>query len=97
MIMKGEYKFHEDYWAHILEVAKDLVSKLLQVWPDQRITAEEALQNEWMVVEEETLTVKDCSLTQHEIEKSLRADKLNAPVKAVSELWRFLIPWLCCN
>ena len=84
--MGSEMCIRDRYWAHILEVTKDLAIKLLQVQPDQRIAAEEALQNEWIVAEEETLTVKDCSLAQHEIEKSLRADKLNAPVKAVSEL-----------
>lgn len=86
-IMKGEYEFHEDYWSHVSEVAKELVSKLLQVRPDQRITAEEALQNEWMVAEKESLSVKDLSLAQHEIEKSLPPEKLNGPVKAVSELF----------
>lgn len=83
-ILKGEYEFHDEYWAHISVGAKNLVSSLLTVNPDNRMTAEEALTCDWMVAEEETLTVKDLSIAQSTIKKSLPVEKLRGAVKAVS-------------
>jgi serine/threonine protein kinase len=51
--------------------------------PDVRITAEEALQNEWMTAEEETLTFKDLSKAQKGMRASLPVDKLRGVVKAI--------------
>jgi serine/threonine protein kinase len=83
-ILKGDYEFHDEYWAHISSEAKDLISSLLQVNPDLRFTAEEALQSDWMTAEEETLTVKDLSVAQTQIKKAFPVEKLRGAVKAVS-------------
>jgi calcium/calmodulin-dependent protein kinase I len=82
-ILKGNYEFHDEYWSSISRGAKDLVSSLLQVNPDVRITAEEALQNEWMTADEETLTIKDLSMAQKGMRASLPVDKLRGAVKAI--------------
>lgn len=83
-ILKGGYEFHEEYWAHISPEAKDLIASLLQINPEIRVTAEEALQSDWMTAEEETLTVNDLSTAQTQIRKSLPVEKLRGVVKAVS-------------
>ena len=83
LILKGDYEFHDEYWAHISNDAKLLVSSLLQGDPERRITAEEALQSDWMTAEEETLTVKDLSNAQEQIRKALPVEKLRGAVKAV--------------
>lgn len=49
--MKAEYDFPEPYWDDISENAKDLINKLLVVDPKKRLTAEQALDHKWIVVE----------------------------------------------
>ena len=82
-ILKGEYEFDDAYWDHISHDAKGLISSLLQVDPEKRITAEEALQSDWMAAEEETLTVNDLSSAQSQIKKSLPVGKLRGAVNAI--------------
>eukprot|EP00930_Biecheleria_cincta_P088924 TRINITY_DN7818_c0_g1_i3.p1 TRINITY_DN7818_c0_g1~~TRINITY_DN7818_c0_g1_i3.p1 ORF type:complete len:862 (+),score=154.78 TRINITY_DN7818_c0_g1_i3:267-2588(+) len=48
LIRTGSYSFPEDRWKNISEGAKDFVSKLLQVDPKQRPSAEEALAHQWL-------------------------------------------------
>lgn len=47
-IIKGEYKFDEEYWSEISENAKDVVRKLLVIDPKKRLTATEALRLPWV-------------------------------------------------
>ena len=82
-ILSGNYEFHDEYWSSISHGAKNLVSSLLQVNPERRITAEEALQNEWMTADEETLTIKDLSVAQKGIRKSFPVEKVRVVVKAI--------------
>lgn len=82
-ILQGDYEFHDEYWAHISNDAKDLVASLMQGDPERRLKAEEALQSDWMIAEEETLTVKDLSNAQEQIRKRLPVDKFRGAVKAV--------------
>ena len=82
-ILNGDYEFHDEYWSSISSGAKNLVASLLQVNPDRRITAEEALQNEWMTADEETLTIKDLSVAQRGIRKTFPVEKVRGVVKAI--------------
>ena len=63
-ICKADYCFHDRYWSEISEAAKSMISNLLLINFTKRLTAEEALQCPWMIVEEETLTTKDLSGAQ---------------------------------
>ena len=81
-ILKGDYEFHDEYWSSISHGAKNLVSSLLQVNPEERITAEEALQNEWMTVDEETLTIKNLSVAQERIRRT-PVEKVRGVVNAI--------------
>ncbi|KAI8970300.1 kinase-like domain-containing protein [Mycotypha africana] len=57
-IMSGKYQYDEEYWHDIsdsvflltrqINVAKNLIDRLLTLDPDKRITAEEALQHPWI-------------------------------------------------
>ncbi|PRP86469.1 serine/threonine-protein kinase DCLK3 [Planoprotostelium fungivorum] len=44
-IKAGQYDFPQTYWSTVSVTAKDLVTKMLEVDPSKRITAEEALQH----------------------------------------------------
>ena len=64
-IRKGQYEFHDEYWAPVSGDAKDLISGLLCVDADARLTAREALGSNWIVV------ASDSSLELHDIGGSI--------------------------
>lgn len=64
-IISGEYEFHEKYWDEISTDAKDMISNLLQVDPEIRLTADDALQCPYMILEDEALNTKDLSGAQN--------------------------------
>uniref|UniRef100_A0A8D0EIH4 CaM kinase like vesicle associated n=1 Tax=Strix occidentalis caurina TaxID=311401 RepID=A0A8D0EIH4_STROC len=47
-ILAGDYEFDPPYWDDISQAAKELVTRLMEVEQDQRITAEEAISHEWI-------------------------------------------------
>ncbi|XP_030049798.1 caM kinase-like vesicle-associated protein [Microcaecilia unicolor] len=47
-ILAGDYEFDSPYWDEISPSAKELVSRLMEVDQDQRITAQEALGHIWI-------------------------------------------------
>lgn len=54
-IRYGEYKFHKRYWNHVSDDAKNLISRMLTVDPERRITAEAALRSTWINSDEDSL------------------------------------------
>lgn len=46
-VVKGEYEFKESKWKGVSEEAKDLISKMLVLDTEERISAQEALQHPW--------------------------------------------------
>ena len=48
MIKKGKLNFYEEDWGKISKEAKDLLSKLLCVDPNKRLSGEETLQDPWI-------------------------------------------------
>lgn len=83
-IMRGEYEFHDEYWSDISPSAKEMISSMLHVRPDRRITAEQALCCKWMAIEEESLTLKDLSLAQEHLRISISStDEARLAAQAV--------------
>ena len=61
-IKRGDWSFEpKDDWSHVSDEAKDLISKLLVVNIDDRITAKQALSEPWMVQDEKQLLTRDLS------------------------------------
>ena len=58
-IRKGDYEFHEEYWGTVSAEAKDLISSLLTVSCTDRLTAEDALDNAWILGDDAKLASKD--------------------------------------
>ncbi|KAI8890153.1 Pkinase-domain-containing protein [Backusella circina FSU 941] len=55
-IMRGEYEFDEEYWSEISEDGKkkkrrNLINRMFALNPNERITADEALKDPWIVSE----------------------------------------------
>ena len=49
-ILRAEYNFDEPIWGHISTAAQQFINKLLQLEPEHRCSAEEALQDPWLAV-----------------------------------------------
>uniref|UniRef100_A0A674CEZ7 CaM kinase-like vesicle-associated b n=1 Tax=Salmo trutta TaxID=8032 RepID=A0A674CEZ7_SALTR len=47
-ILAGDYEFDSPYWDDISESAKGLVARMMEVDQDQRLTAQEAINHEWI-------------------------------------------------
>lgn len=63
-VLSGRYKFHTEYWRNVSTPAKEMIARMLQVNPDDRMSAEKALRCEWMGLDEDQLTTNDLSATQ---------------------------------
>lgn len=47
-IVSGKFEFDEDDWCDVSDDAKDLVTQLLVLDPDERLTSQAALKHKWM-------------------------------------------------
>ncbi|KJE92873.1 calcium/calmodulin-dependent protein kinase I [Capsaspora owczarzaki ATCC 30864] len=47
-IMRAEFSFDPNYWSDISESAKDFIRHLLTIDPEQRFTADQALEHPWI-------------------------------------------------
>jgi calcium/calmodulin-dependent protein kinase I len=77
-IIRGEYEFHDKYWADISESAKDMIHNMLQVDPTVRLTAIEALSCEWMGLSPEELAGKDLGGAREQMEEQQQKLEENA-------------------
>lgn len=48
-ILAGKYEFNDPVWSNISDNAKDFVSKLLLVNPENRLSADEGMRHPWIV------------------------------------------------
>jgi serine/threonine protein kinase len=83
-IIRGDYEFHDKYWADISESAKDMIHGMLQVDPDYRLTATDALSCEWMGLAPEELASKDLGGAKAQV--SLGSSDKNDVKKALQAL-----------
>jgi serine/threonine protein kinase len=61
LIRTGEWQFHESDWSQVSQEAQDLISNLLVVDPVRRLTAQQALQCDWLRQDDVNLSMKDLS------------------------------------
>jgi serine/threonine protein kinase len=85
-IIRGDYEFHDKYWSDISDPAKDMISAMLQVNPELRITAEDALHCDWMALDAGALASKDLSGTQGNIKRAVPAGDQKVAKKAIQAL-----------
>jgi calcium/calmodulin-dependent protein kinase I len=82
-IRASDFTFHEAYWKNVSLAAKQLITNLLTVDPECRLTAQESLESEWLEVQEEHLSVRDLSGSITEAQKFNARRKLKSAVSAV--------------
>ncbi|CAE8684281.1 unnamed protein product [Polarella glacialis] len=70
LIKKGKWEFKpQKVWKHVSDEAKELISKMLTMKPEQRLSAYESLHHAWYILQEEKTDVNadlidDTTITQ---------------------------------
>jgi calcium/calmodulin-dependent protein kinase I len=82
-IRKGEYEFHEEYWGTVSAEAKELISRLLTVDCDKRLTANEAMQNAWIMGDDAKLAGRDLGLNLEKFRNFNAKRKFRAAVSTI--------------
>jgi serine/threonine protein kinase len=82
-IRAADFTFHEVYWKNVSLAAKQLITNLMTVDPECRLTAQQSLESEWLEVKEEHLSVRDLSGSISEAQKFNARRKLKSAVSAV--------------
>jgi serine/threonine protein kinase len=82
-IRAGDFVFYEDMWAGISVNARKLVLSMMQVDPKARVTAEQALQSEWINTNDTILRKSVLGKTLKEIISFNARRKLKGAMNAV--------------
>ena len=95
-ICEGKFTFEDSTWKRVSDRAKDLISRLLVVDPDKRLSAAEAQEHPWF--EETDIGKESLIYTRGKLQKFLIQHHPNDP--DASEIWDNLLTQnslaLCC-
>ncbi|KAK6318961.1 hypothetical protein J4Q44_G00101720 [Coregonus suidteri] len=90
-ILAGDYEFDSPYWDDISESAKGLVTHMMEVDQDQRLTAQEAINHEWISGNAASnKNIKDNVCAQ--IEKNFAKAKWKKAVRVTTMMKRLRAP-----
>mmetsp|Transcript_19750 Transcript_19750/g.19862 ORF Transcript_19750/g.19862 Transcript_19750/m.19862 type:complete len:377 (+) Transcript_19750:111-1241(+) len=87
-IKKAQYEFHPEYWGAVSDEAKDLISKLLALKPEERLTAEEALKHSWVQRDAKELEARNLNENLDQFKKYVATAKFKAAARAIMALQR---------
>ncbi|KAG5176968.1 hypothetical protein JKP88DRAFT_270786 [Tribonema minus] len=82
-IKKGTFTFHPKYWDAISTDAKDLISRMLVVDPQQRITAAQALKHPWIRTPAAVLEKRDLDSTLDQLRYFNARRKFKSAINSV--------------
>lgn len=82
-IRKGEYEFHEEYWGTVSTDAKSLIASLLTVNPVPRLTADQALENLWILGDDAKLAERDLGANLDKLRTFNAKRKFRAAVSSI--------------
>ncbi len=83
-IKRGQYEFHPEYWGGISSEAKNMISRLLTVDPQRRMTANDALHTSWILGGDNQLAGIDLGNNLQQFRKYNAKRKLRQAVLTVS-------------
>ncbi|XP_070759216.1 caM kinase-like vesicle-associated protein [Enoplosus armatus] len=90
-ILAGDYEFDSPYWDEISDSAKSLVARLMEVDQDQRLTAQEAINHEWIsggAASDKNIKENVCA----QIEKNFARAKWKKAVRVTTIMKRLRAP-----
>lgn len=82
-IVSGKFEFDDDDWCDVSNDAKDLVTQLLVLDPDQRMTSAKALKHKWMKASEGRLKMMSLTGTSQRLKTFNARMKLRSAMIAV--------------
>lgn len=82
-IVSGKFEYDDDDWCDVSEEAKDLVTQLLVLDPDQRLTSAEALKHKWMKASDDRLKLMSLTGTSQRLKTFNARMKLRSAMIAV--------------
>lgn len=85
-IVSGKFEFKEESWKWVSDDAKDMVTKLLTLNPDKRITAKKALLHPWLKVSADRLTKNGLLSTSQRLKTFNAKMKLRSVMIAVDTI-----------
>ena len=83
LIKSGKFEFNEDYWRHVSDEAKGLISGLLTVDPVKRLTVEQALDHPWVKRAGSELAARSLAHNLKNFKAFMARRKFKAAVKGV--------------
>mmetsp|Transcript_9393 Transcript_9393/g.28051 ORF Transcript_9393/g.28051 Transcript_9393/m.28051 type:complete len:714 (+) Transcript_9393:193-2334(+) len=84
-IRGSNFSFHDAYWRNVSIEAKQLITNLLTVDPNDRLDAEEALSAAWFREKDDNLSTRDLSGSISEIKKFKASHAFKDAVEAVAQ------------
>ncbi|CAE7309501.1 cmk-1 [Symbiodinium microadriaticum] len=82
-IKMGDFEFHEEYWGGVSQEAKDLISSLLNIDPNARLTVDDMLKHPWIHRDGAELATNDLMDNLAELRKYQATRKFKAAANAV--------------
>jgi calcium/calmodulin-dependent protein kinase I len=82
-IVAGNYDFENDEWKDVSDDAKDLVKKMLQLNPDDRIKSGEAIKHQWLKASRDRLNMVNLQGTSQRLKTFNARMKLRSAMIAV--------------
>jgi serine/threonine protein kinase len=82
-IRKGDYEFHEEYWGTVSSEAKELIASLLTVDVNKRLSADDALENQWILGDDAKLAQRDLGSNLEKFRNFNAKRKFRAAVSTV--------------
>jgi len=86
-IIEGKFSFPDPYWSKVSDSAKDLITKLLVVDPNHRISSKQALEHPW--VRGETALGDHMDTAVAELKKFRARQRLRGAIHAVRAAKKF--------
>jgi len=83
LIKTGKFEFSEEYWKHVSDEAKGLISGLLTVDPSKRLTVEQALDHSWVKRASSELAARSLEANLKNFKAFMARRKFRGAVKGV--------------
>jgi len=82
-IVSGKFRFHSEHWSGISFEAKNFIKSLIEVNPDARSSANEALQHEWICSNDEKILNRSVSCDMLKTYQACKRDRAKAKAKKI--------------